>query len=63
LIRAKWQVADTRRQWQHRARETRAFASHATNPESKRILLEIAKAFDRLGKIAGKRKDEKKNSN
>jgi hypothetical protein len=35
-------------------------ASHAADAESKRLLLEIAVAYDRLASLAGKRKDADK---
>jgi hypothetical protein len=53
-------VADTKRQWQYRARETRSMASHIADPESKRILLAIAGAYDRLAKLAEECKDKDK---
>ena len=56
MTRARWQVADAKRHWQHRARQARAYADHATDPASKAILVEIAKSYDRLAKLAGRPK-------
>jgi hypothetical protein len=46
-------MSGTSSQWRKLAQETRAIAEReTTDPESKRLLLEIAAAYDRLAALA-----------
>jgi hypothetical protein len=45
-------MKDTKRHWQNLAQQTRALAGRMTDPETKRVLLEIAVNYDRLAELA-----------
>jgi len=45
---------DTKRSWQNLAQATRALAGSITDPDAKRVLLEIAVSYDRLAELAQK---------
>jgi hypothetical protein len=50
--------------WQHRAEEARVHGGQLTDPEAKRMMLEIAASYDQLAKRAEERQlANGKNSN
>ena len=45
---------DSSQHWRHRAKETRARAERAKDPQSKRMLLGLADSYERLAEWNGK---------
>ena len=50
-------MTNVRKTWRNLAHETRILAGNLADPETKRLLLEIARGYDSLAELAEKRED------